>query len=660
MISVCVHNRGGVLDNVLLEIPAFNASKADPTRCGLLRKQFMSAMRVRFQSLYNDIHQWLVKNDSLSLNAYDPTQPRDREGKWTDLGKKESRRLMEEADKITSKSKAYWISKTGEVASTEDMEHSDYALKKNLITKKELAKDLGGWNDDEMEDVMRDLRPDSVMSSMFKKGYRRLVTYPEGGKYILYVNPGGISKEQRKVVEFYGISRGVSVWLDGGVEKGAKRLYNPPVENAGEYKFFSHSGKIKEFNKWLDQRINERLLQAYENNEPWIMDYVAEAYDKGYARAYDQVNAYGVVKKSPTVAGDKQGFVGRSLGSPERVDKLQILATRAFESMKGVSQQAKSSLNRILTDGMANGSTTQTIAKQIKEELNMDLAKANRIARTEITHAHAEAQLESFEALNVDEVSVEAEWLTAEGACQACEGMAREGPYPVSEAHGLIPYHPNCRCAWIPSIVTTNARLTKTGKMDGRAGRDADGDGILDEKNKRDNRGSLYDRVKKAYLAKVSHKAVNKKVRSIGDYWGDTVIPKLFGVEPTGRFTEGTEKKGRFRALDTVGIDNKGLKHAIETKTVQPGKNNNRVDFKTNTSRIKKEKDFKKFKFDRRHMIVIDLRGRSPAYYYSSEWGAFSMNSPKMIRLKGLNEYKRIISNGQKLKQFTAYHKATS
>ncbi len=445
MISVCVHNRGGVLDNVLLEIPAFNASKADPTRCGLLRKQFMSAMRVRFQSLYNDIHQWLVVEDELALNA--------------------------------------------------------------------------------------------------KK-----------------------------------------------------------------FQFQNDPNKLAEFNKWLEQRINQRLLQAYESNEPWIMDYVAEAYDKGYARAYDQINAYGLVKKSPNVASDKQAFVARSLGSPVRAEKLQILGTRTFESLKGTAQSVKSGLTRILTDGMANGLGPKQIAKQIKEELNMDLAKANRIARTEITHAHAEAQLESFEALNVDEVSVEAEWLTAEGACQACEDMAREGPYPVSEAHGLIPYHPNCRCAWIPSIVTTNARLTKTGKMDGRAGRDADGDGIRDEKYQK--KGSLLSRVKKAFIAKASHRAVTRAVWDMAEAW-EKESSGIWGLSPIPK------DNGKFRAFDIVGIDRKGVRHGFEVKIIQKGKTVDRPEVKQ-SSILNKNRDARKYKL-KVHMIVKHYGHNPPKFFYDDK-----------------------------------------
>ena len=34
--------------------------------------------------------------------------------------------------------------------------------------------------------------------------------------------------------------------------------------------------------------------------------------------------------------------------------------------------------------------------------------------------------------------------------CQDCEDIAADGPYDIAQARGLIPAHPNCRCAFIP------------------------------------------------------------------------------------------------------------------------------------------------------------------------------------------------------------------
>jgi hypothetical protein len=47
---------------------------------------------------------------------------------------------------------------------------------------------------------------------------------------------------------------------------------------------------------------------------------------------------------------------------------------------------------------------------------------------------------------------MEAEWSTADddAVCDDCQDAADESPYTIDEARGMIPLHPNCRCAWIP------------------------------------------------------------------------------------------------------------------------------------------------------------------------------------------------------------------
>lgn len=68
--------------------------------------------------------------------------------------------------------------------------------------------------------------------------------------------------------------------------------------------------------------------------------------------------------------------------------------------------------------------------------------------------AHAEGQLDSFKTLGVEEVGVAVEWATANDdkvcpKCQSLEGIVLK----IDEARGLLPRHPNCRCAFLPANV---------------------------------------------------------------------------------------------------------------------------------------------------------------------------------------------------------------
>jgi hypothetical protein len=68
--------------------------------------------------------------------------------------------------------------------------------------------------------------------------------------------------------------------------------------------------------------------------------------------------------------------------------------------------------------------------------------------------AHAEASLNAYEEAGIQGVEVEAEFTTAGDGlvcelCQAYAGTTR----PISESRGLIPLHPNCRCAFLPLVI---------------------------------------------------------------------------------------------------------------------------------------------------------------------------------------------------------------
>ena len=95
----------------------------------------------------------------------------------------------------------------------------------------------------------------------------------------------------------------------------------------------------------------------------------------------------------------------------------------------------------------------------------MDAERFAAYLVTQGIHAHSEGQLDSFEKLGVEEVGVMAEWITA-GDDRVCERCAvLEGAVlKVKEARGLIPRHPNCRCAWLPANVGEGVKGQKLTK----------------------------------------------------------------------------------------------------------------------------------------------------------------------------------------------------
>jgi SPP1 gp7 family putative phage head morphogenesis protein len=233
------------------------------------------------------------------------------------------------------------------------------------------------------------------------------------------------------------------------------------------WRFRTDDQKLEAFNSWLKGKVDEKLLSMDSKGRPWTSKYVESAHKKGVVRAYIDARGKDLTKKSDFFRGTQAQFLRTAFSQPELLSKVRLLATRAFEELKGVTAEMSTQLNRVLANGLVQGQSPREIARAMAKTIEgISKGRALRIARTEIVHAHAEGQLDGFEELGVDEVGVMAEWSTAEDekVCPQCEAL--EGvTLTVDEARGLIPRHPNCRCAWVPVEVRDNRkRLEKSMK----------------------------------------------------------------------------------------------------------------------------------------------------------------------------------------------------
>jgi len=223
-----------------------------------------------------------------------------------------------------------------------------------------------------------------------------------------------------------------------------------------QYEFLTDANKLTVFNEWFRQQVEANVLVPSPGTpagQPWTSPYVESAYRRG------QLNAYLSSKEAdlliPAGFGDQTSdeFLRNSFLQPETVSKVQLLGTRAFEQMKGMTATMQSDMNHILAQGIADGRGAEDVANQLFDRLQtISESRALTITRTEIIHAHAEGQLDSFERLGVKELGIRAEWSTAgdDRVCDLCAPL--EGQvFELEEARGMIPYHPNCRCSWLPT-----------------------------------------------------------------------------------------------------------------------------------------------------------------------------------------------------------------
>lgn len=253
---------------------------------------------------------------------------------------------------------------------------------------------------------------------------------------------------------FAKLSRAIRKFLVADDAFGLKELPKLRLLQKRQYEFLTNPQKTAQFRKWLTEQVNAGILTTDGiTGQPWTGKYVESAYRKGLVRAYTDTNSAVLAQSPEWYAGSKAQFLQTAFAQPEVLSKIELMSTRAFEELRGVTATVAQQLNRHLSEGLAHGWSPTKIARTMNKSIgSLTRTRARMIARTEIINAHAEGQLDSFELLGVDKLGVMAEWSTADDdrVCAECAGMEGE-TFTVKEARGLIPLHPNCRCAWMPT-----------------------------------------------------------------------------------------------------------------------------------------------------------------------------------------------------------------
>lgn len=249
---------------------------------------------------------------------------------------------------------------------------------------------------------------------------------------------------------------------------------DPIITHAeGRWQFHATDQKLTAFQQWLRQRIAMYLIQDQIDENAWWNRYIMEGFKKGAGRAFDDTrpqvrewqNTPEARQRLDFYNGTREEFLRSSFNWPTSREKIKLLASRTYTDLKGVTEGMAARISHSLVDGLTKGDSPRTIARQLSKDVDISRGRAETIARTEIIRTHAEGQLDAFEKLGVTAVGVMAEWSTAEDdrvcpLCQPLDGMVMK----VQEARGLLPRHPNCRCAWVPASVGEDEKKQKRSK----------------------------------------------------------------------------------------------------------------------------------------------------------------------------------------------------
>lgn len=223
--------------------------------------------------------------------------------------------------------------------------------------------------------------------------------------------------------------------------------------NASDFEFATKTEKVDAFMRWLRQQQKDNLLEVTQGTSvksaaasSWQSLYIRSAYQKGMAMAGSQMRAGGVE------VSDR--WIDAGFYRPIHADAVGLLYIRAYNDLDGITKAMDTKISRALASGMANGDGMDAIADAIDDAVDkIGIVRARMLARTETIAAHADATLNSYEEAGIDGVEIVGEFVTAkENVCPECEEL--EGnEYSIQDARGVIPVHPNCRCAWVPIVI---------------------------------------------------------------------------------------------------------------------------------------------------------------------------------------------------------------
>lgn len=236
------------------------------------------------------------------------------------------------------------------------------------------------------------------------------------------------------------------------------------------FDFPRSADKVSAFMEWLQRQIDNEILSVTNFRQvgsgvegAWTNVYIQDSYKRGVTRARYQLQQAGFDVPSLSSTGG----IAASMGLPFHIDRVGLLFSRTFNELRGITAAMDQMISRVLAQGLADGLGPATLARHLNAVIlggGADLGltdtlgrymnssrRATILARTEIIRAHAEAQLQEFKNWGVEGVNVKAEWVTAgdDRVCQQCASL--EGSiFTLEKAQGMLPLHPQCRCAWIP------------------------------------------------------------------------------------------------------------------------------------------------------------------------------------------------------------------
>lgn len=229
-----------------------------------------------------------------------------------------------------------------------------------------------------------------------------------------------------------------SAFDEGGLLTNIRRA------RQGEFEFTRDEDKIPQFNEFLREQIDDEILQVRQGTSTIAQHWLVRSVGEGYRR--------GAVKTRLAAERAIPSLVNlpdyNPLTRPAHIQRSQLLFTRTYSDLQGVTDFMSNQMSRILGDGILRGENPKEVAEKLFWNANIGENRSRLIARTEMIEAHNSASiLEAEELENETGVEIMMEWITALDGRQRHTHDLRHGKIYTRERAQQLIGEPNCRCS---------------------------------------------------------------------------------------------------------------------------------------------------------------------------------------------------------------------
>ena len=261
---------------------------------------------------------------------------------------------------------------------------------------------------------------------------------------------------QRRLRDVRGGIRGTIIDNDAlelSTNIDAEEAYDFPRTQAKAQAF------MRDIRSWLRQKLLGKNTSEAQvrGGDWWLVEYLQEAYQVGASTGEGRLMQAGL--------GIEASGVETLLQRPIAQQQLADLYARAFENLKGVTEDAARQLRETLTAGVAEGLNPRDMAAALSEQLDsIERARLATIARTEVMQSHADAAIDVYRQHDTDVVAHTSR-LTAKdtSVCAFCRALG-DIPFTLAEFQTVtvswggqprrigVPAHANGRCSPMPEV----------------------------------------------------------------------------------------------------------------------------------------------------------------------------------------------------------------